>query len=170
MDMKKLLLLFPMFLFAAIAYGQNDSKLKIGDTAPDFSVKMLDGSVVNSADLKGKVIVLNFWATWCPSCRTELSRVDSEITNRFKGDDFVFIAISRGEARETVENFRRMTNHKFSIGLDTDSSIFNKFAEKMIPRVYIIGRDGKIAAAHTGYSNAQFQELVSDIDKTLKSK
>lgn len=159
-----------MLMFAAAASGQDGSKLKKGDPAPNFTVKMLDGSVVNIADLKGKVVVINFWATWCQPCRAELSRVDSEIVDRFAKDDLVFIAISRGETRDKVENFRRMTNYKFRMGLDTDSDIFNKFADNSIPRNYIIGRDGRIAGVHMGYSNELFHELISDIDKTLKSK
>lgn len=168
--MKKFLLSLPLILFAAFAYGQDGSKVNVGDPAPEFSVRMLDGSVVNTADLKGKVVVINFWATWCPPCRAELSRVDSEIIDRFDGEDLVFIAIARGETREKVENFRRMTNYKFPMGLDTDSDIFSKFADKSIPRNYVIDRNGKIAASHVGYDNEKFQELISDIDKTLNSK
>lgn len=166
--MKKFLLFLPMLAFAFTASGQDGSKVQVGDPAPEFSVRMLDGSVVNIADLKGKVVVINFWATWCPPCRAELSRVDSEIADRFAGDDMVFIAISRGESRDKVEDFRKVTNYKFQMGLDTDSDIFNKFAENSIPRNYIIDRDGKIAAAHVGYNNELFQELISDIDATLK--
>lgn len=167
--MKKFLLFLPMLAFALTASGQDGSKVKVGDLAPEFSVRMLDGSVVNVADLKGKVVLINFWATWCPPCRAELSRVDSEIVDRFAGDDLIFIAISRGESREKVEDFRKVTNYKFPMGLDTDSDIFNKFADKSIPRNYIIDRDGKIAAAHVGYDNELFQTLISDIDKTLKT-
>lgn len=159
----------PLLFFAAFATAKDGSKVNTNDQAPKFSMKMLDGSVVNIDDLKGKVVLINFWATWCPPCRAELSRVDSEIVDRFKDEDFVFIAISRGESRETVENFRKMTNYKFNMGLDTDSAIFNKFAENSIPRNYIIDRDGRIAATHLGYDNESFNELISDIDKILKT-
>lgn len=169
-DMKKVLLLLPMLAFAFNTFGQDSSKLQWGDPVPEFSVRMLDGSVIDIADLKGKVVVINFWATWCPPCRAELSRVDSEIIERFAGEDLVFIAIARGESRDKVEDFRKVTNYKFQMGLDTDSDIFNKFADKSIPRNYIIDRDGKIAATYVGYDNELFQKLISDIDKTLKGE
>lgn len=159
-----------MAMITVMGFGQDGTKVNVGDPAPQFSVKMLDGSVVNTSDLKGKVVVISFWATWCPSCRAELARVDSEIIDRFENDDFVFIAISRGETREVVENFRKMTNYKFPMGLDTDSNIFNMFADKYVPRNFIIDRKGNIAAEYTGYNNEMFQNLISDIDKTLKSK
>lgn len=141
-----------------------------GDKAPGFVVEMTDGTTVNSVDLKGKVVLLNFWATWCPPCLLEMQRVPNDIIARF-GDnsDFVFLPISRGETREKVMQFREQNGYTFPMGLDPDSKIYNKYAEQSIPRNYLIGRDGKIIVAEIGYSPEQFDELTRMIATLLET-
>ncbi|MBO5686465.1 MAG: TlpA family protein disulfide reductase, partial [Alistipes sp.] len=80
--------------------------VKAGMPAPDFTVTMFDGRQLTLSSLRGKVVLLNFWATWCPPCREELARVPQEIIERFRGEEFVFLPISRGETREAVAAFR----------------------------------------------------------------
>ena len=142
--------------------------VKEGMQAPDFTVKMFDGSKVSLADLKGKVVLVNFWATWCPPCRQELARVEKEIIERFKGQDFVFLPISRGESKDKVAAFREKMGYSFPMGLDMDQSIFKKFATNYIPRNFLVGRDGKVVLASVGYDDAEFAELVKLIEETIK--
>lgn len=73
--------------------------VKEGMQAPDFTVTMFDGTTQTLSALKGKVVLVNFWATWCPPCREELKRVQADIVDRFAGQEFVFIPISRAEER-----------------------------------------------------------------------
>ena len=142
--------------------------VKDGHTAPDFEVQMFDGSTIKLADLKGKVVLLNFWATWCPPCRAELARVEKDIIERFKGKPFVFIPVSRGEKRETVAAFREKMGYTFPMGLDTDSLIYKKYAITYIPRNFLIGKDGKVVKASVGYDEAEFAELIELIEQQLK--
>ena len=142
--------------------------VKDGMVAPDFELTMFDGSVVKYADLKGKVVLLNFWATWCPPCRAELARVEKDIIEKFKGEDFVFLPVSRGEKKETVAAFREKMGYTFPMGLDTDSSIYKKYAETYIPRNFLIGKDGKVVKASVGYDEAEFAELIKEIEEQLK--
>ncbi|MBQ2033533.1 MAG: TlpA family protein disulfide reductase [Alistipes sp.] len=142
--------------------------VKVGDKAADFTVEMLDGKKVTLSKLKGKVVLVNFWATWCPPCREELKHVQKEIIDRFKGKDFVFLPISRGEKKATVEAFREKAGYKFAMGLDPNQSIFKLFASNYIPRNFLIGKDGKIIYLSVGYDEKEFQELISAIDKALK--
>ena len=142
--------------------------VKDGQKAPNFEVQMFDGSTIKLSDLKGKVVLLNFWATWCPPCRAELARVEKDIIEKFKGEPFVFIPVSRGEKRETGAAFREKMGYTFPMGLDTDNSIYKLYAETYIPRNFLIGKDGKVVKASVGYDEAEFAELIKLIEKEIK--
>ena len=142
--------------------------VKDGQKAPNFEVQMFDGSTVKLADLKGKVVLLNFWATWCPPCRAELARVEKDIIEKFKGEPFVFIPVSRGEKRETVAAFREKMGYTFPMGLDTDGRVYAEYAQTYIPRNFLIGKDGKVVKASVGYDEAEFAELVKLIEQEIK--
>ena len=142
--------------------------IKKGDKAPDFTVEMVDGEQNTLSKLKGKVVVVNFWATWCPPCRQELKVVEKELINRFKGKDFVFLPISRGEAKKTVEAFRKQNGYTFPMGLDPKQTIYKKYASNYIPRNFVVGKDGKVIYVSVGYEPKEFAEMVEVIEKAVK--
>ena len=134
-----------------------------GDVAPDFTVEMLDGSRVTLSALRGKVVLVNFWATWCPPCRQEMSHLQKDVIDRFAGKDFVVLPISRGEERKTVETFIQKMGYTFPIGLDGDQSIYKKYASNYIPRSVVVGKDGKVVYVAVGYD----EEIAKAIDNAI---
>ena len=141
--------------------------VKAGDQAPDFTVEMFDGSRVTLADLRGKVVLLNFWATWCPPCREELTHVQTELIDRFAGRPFVFLPVSRGESRETVAAFREKTGYEFPMGLDSTQSVYKRYAANYIPRNFLIDADGRVVSATVGFEQSEFEELIRSIEAAL---
>ena len=141
-----------------------------GTEAPDFTVEMIDGSKVALSELRGKVVLLNFWATWCPPCRQELTRVQKEIIDRFAGKPFVFLPVSRGEKRETVEAFREKTGYTFPMGLDPSQAIYDRYASRFIPRNFLIDRTGRVVKATVGYDDEEFAELLRAADAEIQQK
>jgi peroxiredoxin len=142
--------------------------LETGESAGADVPMTFDGNKVTLADLKGKVVVVNFWATWCPPCRQELKIVQKQLIDRFKGEPFVFLPISRGEKKAIVEAFRKQNQYTFPMGLDPEQAIYKKYASNYIPRNFVVGKDGKVIYVSVGYTPEEFAEMVEVIEKAVK--
>ena len=154
---------------SAEAETESTTLVRAGETAPDFTVELTDGSQLSLNELRGKVVLLNFWATWCPPCRQELTRVQKDIIDRFAGKEFVFLPVSRGEKRETVEAFREKTGYTFPMGLDSARTVYDRYASNYIPRNFLIDQEGKVILATVGYDEEEFDALIRTIEKTLEN-
>ncbi|MFI3316201.1 MAG: TlpA disulfide reductase family protein [Rikenellaceae bacterium] len=144
--------------------------INVDDDAPAFTLEMTSGETITPEMLRGKVVLVNFWATWCPPCREELKRVQSDIVERYADRDFIFLPISRGEERQKVVDFLAENGYTFPVGLDADQSIFKLFAKEYIPRNYLINRFGVVVEATVGYEPEEFDALLQKIDMTLNSR
>lgn len=153
---------------ARVNAQEKETLVKVGDDVPEFVVEMFDGQKINIKDLKGKIVLINFWATWCPPCQEELKRVQKEIIDRFKGKDFVFLAISREESKEQVKKFRERNEYTFPMGLDPERKIYSKFATATIPRNFIIDKKGKIVEIEVGYTKEAFAKMIEKLERLLK--
>ena len=159
--------------FTASAQSQEDqikatTLINKGDKAPDFTVEMVNGEQITLSKLKGKVVLINFWATWCPPCRQELTHVQKEIIDHFKGQDFVFLPISRGEKKDVVMAFREKQGYTFPMGLDPTQEIYKKYASNYIPRNFVVGKDGKVIYVSVGFEPAEFATMIKTIEAALK--
>jgi len=141
--------------------------IQVGDEAPDFTVNMLDGRTIKLSELRGKVVMVCFWATWCPPCRQELAHLQEGVIDQFAGKEFVVLPISRGEGRDVVEKFITDNGYKFAVGLDPDQSIYRLYATNFIPRTFIVGKDGKVVYRVAGYDEKSAEEVNAAIAKAL---
>ena len=145
-------------------------KVKVGDMAPDFEMNLPNGEKVILSSLHGKVVMLQFTASWCGVCRKEMPYIESEIWRRHQNNpDFVLFGIDREEPVEKIEELINKTGVTYPIGLDPDGRIFTLYAEKEagITRNVIIDKDGKIVMLTRLFDEEEFNEMVQFIDKLL---
>ena len=139
-----------------------------GDVAPDFTVAKLGGGEATLSSLRGKVVLVNFWATWCPPCRQELAHLQEGVLDVFKGKDLVVLPVSRGEKEEVVQEYITKMGYTFPIYLDGDQSAYKKYASNYIPRSVVVGRDGKVVYVAVGYDETVAKEVNEAIAAALK--
>jgi len=170
--MKKVIGLVIMFLpYLPVLAQDVDSTTftKVGQTVPNFSVTTLDGKVMKMSELKGTIVLINFFATWCEPCMGEMPRVEKEIWQQLKSDKFIVVAIGREHTKDELVKFNKEKGFTFQIAPDPKREVFSLFARQSIPRNYVIGKDGKIAYQGIGYSPEEFGKMV-ELIKTLLNK
>jgi len=171
--MKKLLSVC-VCLLAALVFAADDESnstlVKVGQTAPEFKVTTLDGKTFDLKDARGKVVLVNFFATWCGPCMQEMPHLQDQIWNRFKGTNFVLVAIDRQESAEVVSAFEKRSAYEFPIATDTKREVYAKFATEYIPRNFLIDPNGVVVFQSMGYSPAEFDKLIAKIqEQTAKA-
>jgi peroxiredoxin len=131
-----------------------------GGTATDFTLASLAGTDISLADYAGEVVVVNFWATWCPPCRAEMPAL-----NRFyeahRHEGFVILAVNEQEDVETVRPFIEQNGFSFPVLLDTQGRVAQQYSTRSFPTTFIIDRDGMIQHVQTGeISESELEAIV----------
>lgn len=172
--MKKLIILLTV-LFSISAFGQTKDDrayiVKVGEQSPNFSMKLTNGKTVKLTDMKGKVVMLQFTASWCSVCRKEMPFIERDIWSKHKNNpNFALLAIDRDEPLQTVLKFARSIPVTYPFGLDPHADIFALFAarEAGITRNVIIDKTGKIVFLTRLYDVAEFNKMTKLIDSMLK--
>ena len=170
-----LLGLFALCGIAAVAQeAKADSTgyiVKVGQTAPDFTVTLTDGKTVKLSDFRGKVVMLQFTASWCGVCRKEMPFIEKDIWQKHKPDpDFMLMGIDRDEPLNKVIAFGKSTGVTYPLGLDPGADIFAKYALRQagITRNVLIDKKGRIVMLTRLYNPEEFSSLVRKIDELLK--
>ncbi len=146
---------------------EQSSLVKVGSAVPAFTLNILNGQAFDSTAMKGKVMLINFWATWCPPCKKEMPPLQKEVFEGIQDPDFVMVAISRGEAEAVVREFLADNPYTFPIALDTDKKIYSLFATQYIPRNYVVDKQGVVQWASIGFEEDEFAAMVKQIKAEL---
>ena len=145
--------------------------VRVGDEAPDFEMTLTDGSRVKLSDLRGKVVMLQFTASWCGVCRKEMPFIESDIWQKHKDNaSFALYGIDRDEPLDKVKSFAAQTKVTYPLGLDPGADIFAKYAVRNagITRNVLIDREGKIVLMTRLYNEKEFAALCRKIEEMLK--
>lgn len=158
-------------LAAAIAAGllstPDASKALVDKPAPGFSGRLLDGKELSLGGLKGRVVVLDFWATWCPPCRLSIPKVQA-LSERFASEPVTVLGINldMDETGETVRDFVKEHSIRFPQLLG-GTEVAKKYGVEGIPCTVVVDRSGVVRHVSTGYSEGQEEELAELVRKLL---
>lgn len=145
--------------------------VRVGEMAPDFTITLTNGEQVALSSLRGKVVMLQFTASWCGVCRKEMPFIEKDIWLKHKDNaDFALIGIDRDEPLDKVIAFAKSTGVTYPLGLDPGADIFAKYAlrESGITRNVLIDKEGKIVKLTRLYNEEEFASLVQMINEMLK--
>ena len=143
--------------------------VSVGDTAPSFELVDADGTNFSLDGSRGKVVLLNFFATWCGSCLKELPRMQEIWDRHSDNEKFAMLVIGREESLPAVTEFRTKNSYTFPIAPDANRELFSLFAEEFIPRIFLISPDGKILYATLGYHEDELDRLDRLLTDSLQT-
>ena len=166
MKMKKLGLLL---MLLCVSFAVHAQELKKGDKLPDFQLKSSVYGNVSSADLKGKVVLVSLFATWCGPCQLELAEVQKTLWPKYKDNkDFVLLVIGREHTDEQLKVYNERKKFTFPLYPDPKREVFSLFAEKSIPRAYLFNKEGEAIYTSMGSEKEEFNHLMNAIEEALK--
>lgn len=144
--------------------------VKVGDKSPDFTLPLLSRDTVSLSDFVGKVVVLQFTASWCSVCRKEMPHLETEVWQANKDKDFVLIGVDIDEEANKVAPFAQQMQITYPVAFDTNKDLFYQFAAPKagVTRNIVIDKEGKIAFLTRLFDPVEFEAMKSKISQLLK--
>ncbi len=167
--MKKIFVIIAIAFFIISAVSCKKKEVEVsppsgGDIAPDFTLKDINGNTISLADYKGKVIIVEFWATWCPPCK-ELTPVLAELYERYKNRGFIILSLASDD-EDAVKSFAKKYEIPYPVLL-ADNETVRQYGVSSIPIGFTINKEGRVVNRHIGNTPGIMQELASEIERLL---
>ncbi len=158
-----------LFLFMLISCSSKSAPVApvIGGKAPDFTLRDINGKTVSLRDLRGKVVLLEFWATWCPPCRRSIPEMEA-LSRKFFNRDVVLVGVNvdGGDSFDAVKNFVNQYNMTYTVLVDNGEAS-RKYQVSSIPAIYLLDKNQKIVKRYLGFSPGLGEELSRQIEALL---
>ena len=170
----RLMLMLVLVFSTALTQGQQSADKKtlvtVQQVVPSFKFEISKGEVVSIEKYRGKLVLINFFATWCAPCRKELPLIQEQIWLKHKDNaKFAMLTFGREHSWDEVLKFGKEQNLLFPLLPDPKRKFFALFATETIPRSFLIDQNGKIIFVTTGFEESHFDDLKDLINNTLKS-
>ena len=166
--MKKILVVLLLFAsFTTLASDQILTPVSPRIKAPAFSLLDIDGNKHRLKSYRGKVVIVNFWATWCPPCRLEIPSMQ-RAWKKLKNKNVAMLAINVGENDDTIFTFSAEYEMDFPILMDKNSSVVRSWPVSALPTTYVVDRKGRLAYRAIGdrqWDNKKLMKLILDLAK-----
>lgn len=158
-----------LFLMASQSFAAGGFRQLDPVSPPDLALKDLAGVSRSLDDYKGKVVLVNFWATWCPPCRREMPSMQ-RLKEKMSGRPFVLLGVDSAEQREEVEAFLKLVKVDFPILLDPDTAATRRWKVFALPTSFLLDRNGKVRFSISGPTEWDEGEAVQIIESLMQEK
>ena len=158
-----------VFTFFSIHLIAQTNDIQLGQKVPAFTINVDSGKTININQLKGKIVFINFFATWCVPCMAELPILQRNVWDKYnKNPNFKMLVIGRGHIEKEVQNFKAKYNFTLPMYPDETKKIYSLFATKYIPRNYIIDKSGVVVYTSIAYDKEEFAKMLVLLETLLK--
>ena len=167
MTQRHFILIF-IILLSLKGNSQHDI-VKVGQQIPSFDILLENGQTISSTSLNGKVVLINFFATWCAPCLAELPILEEKVWKKYKSNpNFRLLVIGRDQSEPIIQTFKAKHNFDLPMYPDKSKIIYSLFATQYIPRNYIIDKTGKVIYSSISYTPEEFDKMINVLDTLLK--
>jgi peroxiredoxin len=152
---------------AALSCSEGPAKPTIGETAPDFTLSALDGSRHRLSDLRGKVVFVNLWATWCPPCRHEMPSM-IRLYDMLREEGLEILAVSEDTDEDALRRFVQSYGVNFPVLRDENKKVYNLYMATGVPETHLIDKRGKLVSSLIGPFDWTSPEVVARVRELLR--